>query len=255
LNTLYISNQKLANHGGNGFYIRQPTKQKQNENSYKINQLHSHNINKRAFGDAITDIFGGLQNQYDNWISNSGGAGNLVQRIPAKFSSAEHLIYDDYQIIGPHFRCPPTKPAWMCFFYLIDAYKARKINKIPSQLRYIVGQAKTAVTMWKGILFSPNFMVKNALDVMLEFGRRVGIKVPEFKSENMKRTAPLIPTFAILENNPLQSIADQLGFGSTWGLHRGLMPSLGSVNVGNFASNMYDRVGKLFKWNTRLVLW
>ena len=40
--------------------------------------------------------------------------------------------------------------------------------------------------MWKGILFSPNFMVKNALDVMLEFGRRVGIKVPEFKSENMK---------------------------------------------------------------------
>ena len=143
----------------------------------------------------------------------------------------------------------------MCVFYLIDAYKARKINKIPSQLRYIVGQAKTAVTMWKGILFSPNFMVKNALDVMLEFGRRVGIKVPEFKSENMKRTAPIIPTFAILDSNPLQAIADQLGFGSTWGLHRGLMPSLGSVNVGNFASNMYDRVGKLFKWNTRLVLW
>ena len=100
LNKLYIPNQKLANYGANGFYIRQPTKQTQNENSYKINQLHSHNINKRAFGDAITDILGGLQNKYDNWISNSGGAGDLVQRIPAKFSSAEHLIYDDYQIIG-----------------------------------------------------------------------------------------------------------------------------------------------------------
>ena len=53
----------------------------------------------RAFGSAITNTFEGIQNTYSQWISNSGGGGNLAQRLP-NFSTGEHLIYEDYQIIG-----------------------------------------------------------------------------------------------------------------------------------------------------------
>jgi len=244
-----------VNYGVDGFYIAKPQNQRQNENTYKIKLHHGHKLNKKAFGNAVTDILGGVQHVYDHWISNSGGAGNLVQRIPAKFTTAEHLIYDDYQIIGPHFRCPPTKPAWMCIFYLIDAYKARKVSKIPSQLRYIVGQAKTALTMWKGILFPRHFFVKDALDVLLDLGRRAGLNLPEFKSENLTRAKPLFPTFAILDYpmDALANIIKGIGFGSTWGFEFGRLANFDSFNIQNMAYDLYDRIGQTLKWN--IALW
>ena len=58
-----------------------------------------HAPKNRAFGSAITNTFEGIQNTYNQWISNSGGGGNLAQRLP-DFSTGEHLIYEDYQIIG-----------------------------------------------------------------------------------------------------------------------------------------------------------
>ena len=70
------------------------------EGQHKIQQESGHSLKRRAFGNALTDVFGTLQVFYDHWISSSGGAGNLADRLPAKFSTAEHLIYDDYQIIG-----------------------------------------------------------------------------------------------------------------------------------------------------------
>ena len=70
------------------------------DGQHKIQQESGHTLKRRALGGAVTDVFATLQVFYDHWISSSGGAGNLVDRLPAKFSTAEHLIYDDYQIIG-----------------------------------------------------------------------------------------------------------------------------------------------------------
>ena len=88
-NILITILQSLVYYGADGFYIAKPQNQRQNENTYKIKQHQGHNINKRAFGNAVTDILGGVQHVYDHWISNSGGGGNLVQRIPAKFYDGE----------------------------------------------------------------------------------------------------------------------------------------------------------------------
>ena len=63
-------------------------------------QKSLHRFHPRFLGNSVTDIFSDLQTKYDEWIEPNGAGGNLADRIPDKFSTAEHLLYDDYPIIG-----------------------------------------------------------------------------------------------------------------------------------------------------------
>ena len=54
----------------------------------------------RFLGNSVTDVLSDLQEAYNHWITTSGGGGNIAQGVPDRFSTAEHLLYDDYQIIG-----------------------------------------------------------------------------------------------------------------------------------------------------------
>ena len=66
----------------------------------KISAHSNERVTSRALGGTLTDWFGDLQEFYNHWITPSGGGGNLANRIPHRFSTAEHLLYDDYQVIG-----------------------------------------------------------------------------------------------------------------------------------------------------------
>ena len=63
-------------------------------------QKSLHRFHPRFLGNSVTDIFSDLQTKYDEWIEPNGAGGNLADRIPDKFSTAEHLLYDDYPVIG-----------------------------------------------------------------------------------------------------------------------------------------------------------
>ena len=63
----------------------------------------------------------------------------------------------------------------MCIFYLIDAYKAKKVNNIPAAIREAVGFTKESITAMKGVLFPKHFAVKDAVDAINELARRLGI--------------------------------------------------------------------------------
>ena len=98
---MFLFYQKYLTHStSEGFYLMKSTPEKLIDGKISIQQESGHVLKRRAFGNALTDVFGTLQVFYDHWISPAGGAGNLVDRLPAKFSTAEHLIYDDYQIVG-----------------------------------------------------------------------------------------------------------------------------------------------------------
>ena len=79
-------------------------------------------------------------------------------------------------MIGPHFRCPENKPEVVCFFYFLDAYKAKKLNEIPAALRHYVNTVFSSVSHWKNKLFPRHFFVKDGLDALVEFGKTVGIQ-------------------------------------------------------------------------------
>ena len=63
----------------------------------------------------------------------------------------------------------------MCIFYLIDAYKAKKIDNIPAALREAVGASIKSVKVVKEYLFPRHFNVQDAMDAIKDLADRMGI--------------------------------------------------------------------------------
>ena len=93
----------MSNFVANGNYIRELVHHRKIRRRSEIPESSNSNFRPRFLGNALTDWGSDLQTKYNEWISSQGAAGNLAQRIPEKFSTAEHLIYDDYQIIGMNY--------------------------------------------------------------------------------------------------------------------------------------------------------
>lgn len=86
-----------------GFLLRKTGQQRHTQKSSYAAEKSKIEIQSRALGNSVTDIFSDLQGAYDHWITTSGAGGNLAQKVPDRFSTAEHLLYDDYQIVGEHY--------------------------------------------------------------------------------------------------------------------------------------------------------
>ena len=85
-----------------GFYIDRINEHPRLKKTIQLSKASIPNDHPRAFGSTITDLLGDVQDKYNDWIKASGGGGNLANRIPQKFSTAEHLLYDDYPVIGKY---------------------------------------------------------------------------------------------------------------------------------------------------------
>ena len=85
-----------------GFYIHRINQHPILKKTIELSKVSVRNDHPRAFGSTITDLLGDVQDKYNDWIKASGGGGNLANRIPQKFSTAEHLLYDDYPVIGKY---------------------------------------------------------------------------------------------------------------------------------------------------------
>ena len=112
----------------------------------------------------------------------------------------------------------------MCIFYLIDAYKARKLRKIPEEIRSKISYAITAVKAWKGLLFPAHFKVKAAKDVIANLAERFGLRAFDVSYDKDKESAVddiLLPRILLIQR-PLAAIQDLLqrvqGFGSSFGI-------------------------------------
>ena len=77
-----------------------------------------HRFHPRFLGNSVTDVLSDLQTKYDEWIEPNGAGGNLADRIPHKFSTAEHLLYDDYPVI-----CKVVSDIQETMGHIFDNYK------------------------------------------------------------------------------------------------------------------------------------
>ena len=153
-------------------------------------------------------------------------------------------------ISGPHFRCPEDKPVWMCVFYLIDAYKARKWRKIPEEIRSAIGYAKTAVKTWKGILFPGHFKVKDAKDAIVGIAERFGLRAPELRyvSGDEASVDDIVLPGILFIQRPLAAIQDLFqrvkGFGSSFGIKFGRTDS-GQFNLQDIGQYFATKITKI----------
>ena len=93
----------MSNFIAKGTYIRELAHQRRIRERSAIPESSNEGFRPRFLGNSLTDFGSELQQAYNEWISTRGAAGSLAQKIPEKFSTAEHLIYDDYQIIGMNY--------------------------------------------------------------------------------------------------------------------------------------------------------
>ena len=91
-------------------------------------------------------------------------------------------LFSIFFSIGPHFRCPEDKHPFVCIFYLLDAYKAKKFFEIPPKVRYAVGTTIDAFKSMKKLIFPAHFVVQDVVDALKELGERLGI---EFKQRSI----------------------------------------------------------------------
>ena len=141
----------------------------------------------------------------------------------------------------------------MCIFYLIDAYKARKLREIPEKIRSTISYAKTAIKAWKGILFPGHFKVKDAKDVIKDIVERIGLRAPDvsYSSDEESAVDDIVLPRILFIQRPLAALQDLLqrvkGFGSGFGIQFGRTDS-GQFNLQDIGHYIGAKITKMMKF-------